>query len=119
MDLNVSLAEKRPERNPVPALRQIFIKACIDHGLSVYDVGFANRQAKAVACRNEYFFKALADTRKSTTQIGRLLGTDHTTVMYGSAVYALTHGLPLARGGTPSRVRRILTLKKYRYLQSP
>ena len=43
---------------------------------------------------------------RSFGRVGRFIGKDHATVLYGAARYAVKHGLPIPRGAKPNNYLR-------------
>jgi len=85
---------------------EILARVAIKHGLHIVDLLSRSRSLAVTDARSEYFFLALNETPASSVEIGRSIGKDHTTVLYGAARHALTHGLPIPRGSSPNRYRR-------------
>jgi chromosomal replication initiation ATPase DnaA len=85
---------------------EILSRVATKHGLEMGDMLARSRSLAVTDARSEYFFLALNETPASSVEIGRSIGKDHATVLYGAARHALRHGLAIPRGSSPNRYRR-------------
>ena len=75
-----SLSLKKPARKS-RVIELLYIVAG-EHGVSTEDILGQRRHKRIIAARHEVIRRAYLETGLSTTQIGRLLNRDHTTVLY-------------------------------------
>jgi chromosomal replication initiation ATPase DnaA len=87
-------------------LAQLLPLVAAKHGLNTWDLFARTRSVAVTDARAEYFFRALSETPTSSVEVGRFLGKDHATVLYGAARYAVKHGLPIPRGAKPNNYLR-------------
>jgi chromosomal replication initiation ATPase DnaA len=80
-------------------LRDIIRDVSEETGVSVAEIIGRARTGRIVKARQAVMYCARREGRFSTTQIGRALHRDHTTVIYGADAYAEKSGLPKAWGG--------------------
>jgi Bacterial dnaA protein helix-turn-helix len=111
MELTLSLPEKQFARKPL--LLTIFLEVCARHRLRPIAIRAPDRSTHIVMARNEFFYRAAAETDHSIAYIGRFLGRNHTTVIHSSTHHAFDNDLPLPRGGYPSRTSRILKIRRH------
>lgn len=96
----------RPDLPPAPPthrpgldpLRHLFALVAYEHGLSVNDLLSRSKTDRLTSARQEFFYRAAAETDRSYPQIGNVAHRDHTTVMHGICCHAGKHGLPVPRG---------------------
>ena len=79
----------------VPAFRwqQISRQVCEKHGITWAQMLQGTRSAARVNARGELYYRLSRETTLSMAEIGRRLGRDHTTVIYGIARHMRLHGL--------------------------
>lgn len=64
------------------------------HNISTIELLSESRTDKVVKARHEFFYTCMRDCGKPAAWVGGRYGFHHTTVMYGAAKHAETHGLP-------------------------
>ena len=80
-----------------PSLACIMEQVAVKHGVTVDEIKGYRRGAKVLAARYEFYDRAVAETGKAFSEIGRFCRRDHSTV------YALTIGKrSLRRRGRPA-----------------
>ena len=89
----MSLAEpvQLPLFSPFPG-RTIVREVAQKHGLSPLDLSGPRRLAPVVVARQEAMWRMRRETRLSFPQIGRIVGRDHSTVIYGIRAHAKRMG---------------------------
>lgn len=65
------------------ALHDIFLRVCDHMSQSAMNVRSRSRKRDLVICRQSYYYFARKYTKKSLTQIGRVVNFDHATVISG------------------------------------
>lgn len=79
-------AAARPPATPFTAILQ---QVAEKHAVPIHEITGARRTKRIAYARQEVMYRARAETRLSTPQIGmRLGGRDHTTVIYGVHAHA-------------------------------
>jgi chromosomal replication initiation ATPase DnaA len=100
----ITLALKLLELEPV--LRGIMTEVAAQHNLTRSDILPSSRHGKVMEVLHEFFYRALTETLASSVLIGDISARDHTTVLYGSARWAILHDLPIPRGAEGKRYMR-------------
>ncbi len=100
-DLCISLRVEPPApppaavRAPTIPFTAILQQVAEKHAVPIHEITGARRTKRIAYARQEVMYRARAETRLSTPQIGmRLGGRDHTTVIYGIAAFARRTGYP-------------------------
>ena len=112
MELNNALPSQSDEIKKVLPLRLIFNEVCEKHNLCTAEMMAEDRHLALVLARNEFFYRALIETTKSSVTIASFVKRHHTTVLHGAIKHALIYRLRLPRGGTSSRAKRIMNGRK-------
>lgn len=66
-----------------PAWRRIILETAIKHNMTPTEMLSAHRAKRLVRARHEAMYRIKTETTMSFPAIGRRLGIDHTTVIYG------------------------------------
>lgn len=95
-----------------PTLRVIMTEVAAQYNLSRSDVLPSSRRGNVMEAMHEFFYRALTETLASSVLIGDISARDHTTVLYGSARWAVKHDLPIPRGGDGGRYAKFCNQQK-------
>ena len=112
METSVQLQQDRASRNPAPDLYSLFDDVCDFHGLEREWVASRCRSKHIIAARNEFLYRALAETLVPIAEVAAFLCMHLSSLAYAAAVHALDHDLPIPRGACPSRVFRADSRRK-------
>lgn len=75
-------------------LQRLRAEVAHDHGISAHTIAGPLRIGRYVVARQEFCYRAMAETAASMTAIGRLIGgRDHSTVLSGAGHHARKRGL--------------------------
>ena len=107
MELNFSLSEVAQQRNTAPLIAHVLAEVCEKHSVKPVALRASDRRHHIGRIRNEFFYRALIETPKPKTMIGRMVGVHGSTVAHGAMCHAIDNNLPLPRGYHPSRLNRI------------
>jgi hypothetical protein len=84
---------------PRNVLSVIMDEVAEKHGVTRRELISPSRKVKLVQARQEYFYRALAETNKSGVQISFHCGErDHTAGLWGAIAHCHRHNLPHPRG---------------------
>lgn len=85
------LPDDKPVWEPILTARDIakavVAEVCDKHNVAVNDVMSLRRSKSIVAARHEVCWRLREETNWSMPQIGRFMGRDHTSVLYGCRCY--------------------------------
>ena len=87
-----------PTPRPDPTLRRLLQEVAAAHCLMPSVLRQRGRRSEQVLARNEFFYRAMAETQHSSCAIGRFVDRDHTTVRHGVGRHCMVHGLEPPRG---------------------
>lgn len=82
----------------VGPLRTILSEVAFKHGVDIDRLLSRSHAPDLARCRQEYCYRALAETTRDLRMIGRIIRRDHSMVVWSAGVFARDHGLPFARG---------------------
>ena len=83
-----------------PWIHDIAVEVAQKHGISLCELKGPRRDRTYSIPRQEFFYRALAETKLASTVIGRWCGKrDHATCFAGGVAHARRHDLPKARTG--------------------
>ncbi|UFW91012.1 hypothetical protein BjapCC829_21720 [Bradyrhizobium barranii] len=83
-----------------PVLKGMLARVVNKYNMRPVDVLPKTRQPHVIDALHEFYYQALTETLASSTLLGELTARDHATVLYGSARWAVLHGLKVPRGAT-------------------
>jgi len=75
-----------------PTLRGLLREVAAQHGFTVLALRTKCRTARLVRARQEFMFRAAAETDASISAIGRMIYRDHGTVRHGIGQHCTAHG---------------------------
>jgi hypothetical protein len=101
----------RPRKTP-PDIYALFDDVCAFHGLEREWVASRCRSKHIVVARNEFLYRALAETSVPIAEVAAFLCMHLSSLAYAAAAHALDHDLPIPRGACPSRVHRADSRRK-------
>jgi hypothetical protein len=79
-------------------MRSILKDVAAKHGVTPETILSRNKKQWIANIRHEFYYRAVSDTVKSFSEIGRFCGgRDHTTVLYGVSHHCAKNNLPHPR----------------------
>lgn len=97
------LLRKPPVLTPPESGREIMAAIAACHGLTPFDIQSGCRSSGLVRIRHEITYAIATRTSLSLAQIGKLMGRDHTSVLYALRSHARRNSLPMPRGLKPEK----------------
>lgn len=89
-----------PPCRPRPFLRYLLADVARQYGLPPDVLLARGRMKELVRIRNEFIYRAAAETHHSVSAIGKFIGRDHSTILHSIQKYCHDNGLPHPRGGS-------------------
>lgn len=84
-------------RRLVGSLKDIMREVAAKHGMAPEQLLNACRKKPVALARNEFYYRALAETERPITVIGMICRRNHASVVSGAWRHTLLKGLPPAR----------------------
>ena len=83
------LTEPAPWRAPTPPLpmMRIAMEVAREYGVTVADLKGPSRKRRFVVPRQEAMWRCLTELPKTSTEVGRFFGRDHTVALYGKQMH--------------------------------
>jgi hypothetical protein len=79
-------------------LREIMIEVAIKHRLRIEDIRARSKVPKLVRARQEFCYRALNETGRTSGEIGFFIRREHATVLWAAARFCRSTGFPPPRG---------------------
>lgn len=81
-----------------PSMHSILEEVASKHKVTLHMIRCKQRTQWIADIRQEFYYRAAAETVRSYPEIGRFCGgRDHTTILYGVSAYCYRHNLPHPR----------------------
>ena len=84
-------------RRLVGSLHYLLLAVATKHGMTLKQLLSHCRKKPVALARNEFYYRALAETKRPITVIGMICRRNHASVVSGAWRHTLLNGLPPAR----------------------